>query len=145
MDYCKYLLSLLLCVVTVASTVVFVLFIFSSNSRFINSFLQSLLSLLLQLPSLSRHFNHFYTDINCGILSRKNRYNAERNVGLAKIYKSLKSHHENLYERPWLKPHPFLISIVEAQSSIREELYFIKEQKKAKEAKKKEEKEVEQP
>lgn len=72
-----------------------------------------------------------------------NRYNAERNVGLAKIYKSLKSHHENLYERPWLKPHPFLISIVEAQSSIREEMYFMKEQKKAKEEKEAmEEKEV---
>jgi hypothetical protein len=70
---------------------------------------------------------------------------------LAKIYKSLKSHHENLYERPWLKPHPFLISIVEAQSSIREEMYFTKEQKKAKEQKEvkeekdeKEEKDVEQ-
>jgi hypothetical protein len=84
-------------------------------------------------------------------LSCLNRYNAERNVGLAKIYKSLKSHHENLYERPWLKPHPFLISIVEAQSSIREEMYFTKEQKKAKEQKEvkeekdeKEEKDVEQ-
>ena len=68
-------------------------------------------------------------------MSLKYRYNAERNVGLAKIYKSLKSHHENLYERPWLKPHPFLISIVEAQSSIRKEMYIIKVQKKAKEEK----------
>ena len=60
------------------------------------------------------------------------RYHAERSIGLAKIYKSLKIHHENQYERPWLKPSPFLISIVEAQSSIREEMYFMKEQKKAK-------------
>jgi hypothetical protein len=68
-------------------------------------------------------------------MSLKYRYNAERNVGLANIYKSLKSHHENLYERPWLKPHPFLISIVEAQSSIRKEMHILKVQKKAKEDK----------
>lgn len=60
------------------------------------------------------------------------RYHAERSIGLAKIYKSLKTHHENQFERPWLKPSPFLISIVEAQSSVREEMYFMKEQKKAK-------------
>ena len=42
-----------------------------------------------------------------------------------------------------MKPHPFLISIVEAQSSVREEMYFMKEQKKAKEEKEaKEAKEV---
>ena len=76
-------------------------------------------------------------------MSLNYRYNAERNVGLAKIYKSLKSHHENLYERPWLKPHPFLISIVEAQSSISKEMYIMKVQKKAKEEKEaKEAKEV---
>jgi hypothetical protein len=34
-----------------------------------------------------------------------------------------------------LKPHPFLISIVEAQSSVREEMYFMKEQKLTKEEK----------
>jgi hypothetical protein len=63
------------------------------------------------------------------------KYNAERNLGLAKIYKSLKQYHENLYERSWMKPHPFSITIVETQSSITEEMYFMKEQKKAKEAK----------
>lgn len=62
------------------------------------------------------------------------RYHAERSIGLAKIYKSLKIHHENQYERPWLKPSPLLIQIVEAQSSIREEMYFMNEQKKAKAA-----------
>ena len=60
------------------------------------------------------------------------RYHAERSIGLAKIYKSLKTHHENQFERPWLKPSPFLISIVEAQSSVREEMHFMKEQEKAK-------------
>lgn len=31
-----------------------------------------------------------------------------------------------------MKPSPFLISIVEAQSSVREEMHFMKEQEKAK-------------
>ena len=51
-------------------------------------------------------------------------YHAERTVGLPKIYKGLKKHHNVLYERIWLDPCALMVSVVESQSLLKEELFF---------------------
>lgn len=57
------------------------------------------------------------------------RFHAEHTVGLPKIYKALKAYHETHSERYWLKPSKLLISVIESQATLKEEMYFRKQNK----------------